>query len=139
MAYWLYQMSVKVYKHENYRRAVWEGSITSDFDLGQVNPRGREPQPGDTVVFFYAESGALEPGIYGWGIVLDCLAELMSFRAAAPSDYLKMNPLWDKDIDQKINAIRGKMAQGTLWELDINQFDGLKKRIGQFVYGSPHP
>lgn len=29
------------------------------------------PKPGDRVVFFYAPSGGIEPGFYGWAIVLD--------------------------------------------------------------------
>jgi hypothetical protein len=41
----------------------------------------------------------------------------MYFRPVAPSDYLKMHPWWNTAAKDIADAVRGKVKQGTLWEV----------------------
>ena len=41
----------------------------------------------------------------------------MYFRPVAPSDHLKMHPWWDSAAKEVADAVRGKVKQGTLWEV----------------------
>jgi hypothetical protein len=77
------------------------------------------PVPGDRIVFFYAPSGGDEPGFYGWAIVLDTYEDERGiyFRPVVPSDHLKMDPWWDDKAKAAADEIRGKVKQGTLWQV----------------------
>lgn len=71
------------------------------------------------MAFFYAPSGGLEPGFYGWAVILDWHQDGrgLYFRPVAPSDHLKMHPWWDDEAREVANRIRGKVKQGTLWRV----------------------
>ena len=98
MAYWLYQMSTEYYSHGRYRTEVWEGIPVTNWGIGESKRRPTEVQPGDIVILSFARTGAPEPGIYGWGIITLFDKEVIDFHPSSPSDYLKMNPLWDDEI-----------------------------------------
>ena len=49
----------------------------------------------------------------------------MYFRPVSPSDHLKMHPWWDDDAKRVADGVRGKVKQGTLWEVP----DDLAKAI----------
>ena len=72
MAMWLYQMSEDIKSPEQwpineYRLEVWEGE-RQEFSFRTI--RGSEiPQPGDTIVFYYAKTACDEPGFYGWAVI----------------------------------------------------------------------
>ena len=97
MTIWLYQMNATKWPIERYRAEVWENSDIQNWGVGEIRPStsGTIPQPGDMMILFYVKSGQDDPSIYGWGVVLRCDEEEMNFRLATPSDYLKMNPVWD--------------------------------------------
>ena len=80
---------------ERYRAEVWEGSDIQNGGVGEIRSSIGLPQPVDMMILFYVKSGQIDPGIYGWGIILRCDELEMNFRLATPSDYLKMNPVWD--------------------------------------------
>ena len=136
MNLWLYQMNAIKWPIERYRAEVWEGSDIQNWGVGEIRSSVGLPQAGDMVIFFYVKSGQIDPGIYGWGIVLRCDEWEMNFRLAAPSDYLKMNPLWDEDIDKTITNIRGRMPQATLFEDRSKSLEHIRRKIAQHVYGS---
>lgn len=137
MACWLYQMKAEEWPHERYRSEVWEGSVTTAWGVRKITPSTGMPKHGDIMVLFYAKATAPEPGAYGWGIVLWCDGQEINFRPASPSDYLKMSPMWDGDIDDIINIIRGKVARGTMWKVNDEPLKRLRQKVAEHVYGKP--
>jgi hypothetical protein len=89
------------------------------------------------MILFYAKAKTTDPGVYGWGIVLWCDGQEINFRPTPPSDYLKMNPMWDEEVDEIINTFRGRMPMATMFEDKTNSLEHLRKKISQHVYGKP--
>lgn len=135
MAQWLYQMSTEYYSHERYRTEVWEDTNVTNWSIGESKRRPTEVQPGDIVVLFFARTGAQDPGIYGWGIITFFDGEVLNFRPSSPSNYLKMNPIWDKEVSEIVDEIRGGMPQGTMYDLTDDQLKRLRQKIAAHVYG----
>ncbi len=137
MTLWLYQMNATKWPVERYRAEVWEGTDIQNWGVGEIraSKTGRLPKPGDMMILLYVKSGQVDPGIYGWGIVLRCGDEEITFRLATPSDYLKMNPLWDDDIDNTVAKLCGKWRQATLFEDRGDSLGHLRQRIAEHVYG----
>jgi len=52
-----------------------------------------------------------------------------------PSDYMKMNPVWDDDVKKIIDQIRGRTSVGTLWEIEEGVFKQLRRKITEKTYG----
>jgi hypothetical protein len=135
MTVWLYQMSGESYSPEEYREAFWEGEIVR-WPTGNVRKISDcEIFLGDTIIFAFVKTGTQEPGIYGWGIVVnhDKGKASVSFRPTTPSDYLKMNPLWDDDISNLLDVIRGTVKVGTMWEIKNDIALKIKKRIHDWI------
>jgi hypothetical protein len=119
MGMWLYQLSPRRWSPERYRLEIWEGEKWN-WPVGDKPLPRDAPEPGDTVVFFYAPTGGKEPGFYGWAVVLEWYPDSESplyFRPAAPSDHLKMHPWWNQTAASIADEIRGTMKQGTLWRI----------------------
>jgi len=123
------------YSHGRYRTEVWEGHTVTNWYIGESKRKPKEVLAGDMVILFFAKSGAHEPGIYGWGIITLFDKEVIDFRPALPSDYLKMNPLWDDEISDIVDGIRGGMPQGTMWEVGDEALEQLRQKIAAHVYG----
>jgi hypothetical protein len=117
VAMWLYQMNQGQWSPNRYRLDIWERERWT-WPVGRKASTNK-PEPGDRVVFFYARSGGVEPGFYGWALVLgwDEDERSMHFRPVAPSDHLKMAPWWDAAAERIADAVRGKVKQWTLWEV----------------------
>jgi hypothetical protein len=136
MSAWLYQMTSnkeEPWNPNQYRMEVWEGSPVT-WPVGRILKRGGEGiSRGDTVVFFFAKTGNSEPGLYGWGIVLEIVESnvrnRIKFQVSPPSDYLKMIVIWDKQLEEVIERIRGDVAQGTMWPIDDKDFEIIKNKI----------
>jgi hypothetical protein len=135
MSYWLYQMSTSVWAPDQYRIEVWEGEHTN-WLINRKVPKDNSPKPGDIMVLFYAPAGESDPGIYGWVIVTRFDGEEVRFRTSFPSDYMKMHPVWDDEVKDIINKIRGKTATGTVWEIEETLFKQLRHKISDHVNGS---
>jgi len=120
MPMWLYQMDQKQWPPTSYRLDIWEDERWT-WPVGRKVSAG-SPKPGERVVFFYAPSGGDEPGFYGWAVVLDWHEDErgMYFRPVSPSDHLKMDPWWDNHAKEIADEIRGKVKQGTMWEVPDN-------------------
>lgn len=117
MTMWLYQMDQQKWPPNSYRLDIWENERWS-WPVGRKGSGG-SLRAGDRIVFFYARSGGIEPGFYGWAVVLDWHEDErgMYFRPVAPSDHLKMHPWWDDAAKRIADEIRGKVKQGTLWQV----------------------
>jgi hypothetical protein len=137
MACWLYQMNANRYSHERYRNEVWEGNLVTNWGIGESTHRPKEMVPGDMLILFYAKVSKIEFGIFGWGIIMffDKLTEDLNFRPASPSDYLKMNPLWDDEISLIIDQIRGGFPEGTMWKIDKKVLEQIREKIAKHAYG----
>jgi len=122
---WLYQMNQGQWSPKSYRVDIWENERWS-WPVGKNASTGN-PEAGDRVVFYYARSGGDEPGFYGWAVVLGWYADErgMYFRPVFPSDHLKMHPWWDSEASNIADQVRGKVKQGTMWEVS----DDLAARI----------
>ena len=133
---WLYQMSVKYWRPEEYRTEVWEGqSIT--WESSKITPRGLgEIESGDGIVLFFAPTANVDPGIYGWGIIhrYKRARNQIEFQVTYPSDYLKMDPIWNDedgefDVIDLMRRIRGKATQGTMWGILPEELAEIRKMI----------
>ncbi len=132
MSMWLYQITHDVWPPSRFRIEIWEGERWR-WPVGAMV--GTEmPAPGDRVVFYYAKTGAAEPGFYGWGVVIESYDKEMYFRPVRPTDELKMYPWWDDEAAELADLIRGKMKQRTLWPIPEDLISrvaaGITWRIG---------
>lgn len=135
MACWLYQMRTEKFSHERYRTEVWEGNPVTNWGIGESTRKPKDIQFGDTIILFYARTGAEEPGIYGWGIITLFDKEVIDFRPASPSDYLKMNPLPEKEVIEIIDKIRGRMPEMTMFPVSKEELKHLRQKIAEHVCG----
>jgi hypothetical protein len=137
MQTWLYQMSDAIWPVSQYRLEVKQGELIRWRTTNIPQNKGREIAPGDAIVLFYAPTGNDNPGVYGWGVIVNYNPEQdrLDFQVNPPSDYLKMDPLWDDEIRILISKVRGKVAQGTLWAMSNNDFDTLRSKIRHRVSG----
>jgi hypothetical protein len=137
MSTWLYQLDQKSWKPQRYRLEIWENERWS-WPVGRKTGASELLSPGDTVVFFYAPSGGIDPGFYGWAVVLEWLKEesFLYFKPVAPSNHLKMCPWWDKQAKRLAESIRGPVKQGTLWHVPEDLVPELRSGITSWVGGN---
>ena len=134
---WLYQMALrKEWSPEDYRVEVWEGQEVTWPSGKLTGAEGDKVIPGDVIFLFFAQTHNVSPGIYGVGIITRYSPGRgeITFRVCPPSDHLKTDPLWDNNIKQAIGRIRGRFAQGTMWQIPSEDLEriqsGVRQRIG---------
>jgi len=135
---WLYQMAENEdWSPEAFRLTVWEGKSVTWEHKKVISQRGLKPAPGDPVVFFFAKSRTKAPGICGWAVIVKVhpRKKEFTFRAVPPTDFLKMNPVWDKEVETLINTIRGANPRGTTWAMSADQYAAAARKIRS--YASP--
>lgn len=147
---WLYQMSAgKTWNPGDYCQEVNEGKPVTWEVRDRVYYRQQGTiSRGDTIVFFFCKTGKdgkafKRPGIYGWGTVTRIThyttasgiqkEDTITFEVNPPSDHLKKHVLWDQDIEQLVNDIRGGMFRGSVWDIDEDQPNE------QAAYQDPRP
>lgn len=135
MAHWLYQMASYQFSLTRYRTEVWEGTVVTNWGIGESKRRPNNVQPGELIILFYAKTGTQDPGIYGWGVITFFDEEVINFRPSSPSDYLKLNPVWDDEISDIVDDIRGGMPQGTMYEVDDDTLGKIREKISEHVFG----
>ena len=150
MSIWLYQINGEKYSHEQYNIEVWEGKLVTGWTIGTstIGPLKTEwtigtsitrpkegVRPGDTVILFRVEAGTRGSGIYGWGIITSLHDELIDFRPTSPSDYLKTNPLPEKEVGETIRKIQVRFPQVTMFKVNDKDFAKLRQKIESHVYG----
>ena len=141
MSMWLYQINQQWWAPQRYRVEIWERERWS-WPVRRKVGAIEDPQPGDTVVFFYAPSGGPDPGFYGWAVITEWLSgeqDEMYFRPVAPSDHLKMHPWWDADAQALADQIRGKVKQGTFWRVAEDLSATLRRSITRWASGYLSP
>jgi hypothetical protein len=134
MAAWLYQMTSNdkdPWGPNQYRMEAWEGTPIT-WPVGNVIRNGRPTiARGDIIVFFFARRGNLEPGIYGWGIVMEVVGNnkptRLKFQLCPPSDYRKIDVVWDSEVAKLVRKIQGNMAMATMWAMTNEQLSDIKK------------
>lgn len=102
-----------------YRKRVREGREYK-WMRGQIQTQNKtKPQSGDTIVLFFAPKNNPEPGIYGWGTILDYYEDTKNilFQPKPPSDHMRLNPVWDADIRKWTMDIRRNFYTATMWEI----------------------
>jgi len=133
-----YQINQEYWPPERFRIEIWENERWS------WAPRklsgGGEPQPGDSMAFFYAKAGGIDPGFYGWAVVLEYHKahddrKKLYFRPVTPTNHLKMYPWWNREAQDIANEVRGPMAQGTIWRVSDEQWRRIRKGITAWVGG----
>jgi len=92
------------------------------------------PAIGDTIVFYYARSGANDPGFYGWALVERCEGDTLYFIPVAPTDHLKMDPWWDKEAIKLANEIRGGMKQATLFQVPDEKISKIRTGFRKWLH-----
>ena len=130
MTMWLYQVNPEFWSVEDYRYDSWEGEV-NEWMHGNIN--GDEyPQRGDTLLVWFDKGAAEEPGLHGWGVVmdLDLLEKSILFRPVFPSDLMKMAPMTEKKIFEIIEGTKGEFPVGTMWPLSLED----EKTIREMVY-----
>lgn len=134
MSTWLYQFSPQTWSPERYRLEIWEAEKWA-WSVGQ-RAGGKEPQAGDTVVFFCSPTGGKDPGFYGWAVVLEWFPTNdtpLYFRPVAPSDHLKMDPWWDDEAEDLANVIRGKVKRKTMWLVHDEYVSQIRRGIARWL------
>lgn len=141
MPAWLYQMTTnenadRWWYPEEYRKEVREGQPLT-WPTGKIYFREQgQVSKGDTVIFFFAKTGNDEPGIYGWGTIINPPREAdddITFVTNPPSDFLKDNPCWDDEVDKLLNDIRRGLYVGTMWNITFEELSKLRKKIRQHI------
>ena len=124
MSAWLYQMREQSdWSVADYRLEVWEGSTVGWPTRRVVGGSRTAIAAGDLIVFVFTPSGNQEPGIYGWGVITRFLdrREEIEFEVVAPSNYLKMDPVWDANVMTAFDVVRGAVKQGTMWRIEPSE------------------
>jgi hypothetical protein len=127
---WLYQMSDEVWPEAQFRAAVWEGT-TIYWPIGLVRDTDARPVPGERVVCWYAPTGSELPGLVGWGVVLgfsEARDELV-WRPSPPTDAVKMCPIFDDDLKEHVDNVRGGFPRATMWPVTVTEARYLAHRI----------
>jgi hypothetical protein len=132
---WLYQMSEDWYPRGGYRLDIWEGALIA-WDTGKVV--GGHPEPGDRILCWYSKTVSDEPGVWGWGVIMSSDDESIRWKPVFPLDHLKLAPLFDDDLNDCIDRIRGKMRQGTMWRMSADDAEYLTARVAGCI-GRPIP
>jgi hypothetical protein len=133
---WLYQMAEdEDWTPDDFRLTVWEGEPVTWSHKKVMPAASLKPAPGDPVVFFFAKSRTKAPGICGWGVIVKAYPkkEEFTFRAVFPTDLLKMNPIWDNEIEELINNVRGPHPRGTTWAMSADAYGSCARRIRAYA------
>lgn len=137
---WLYQLSAGTL---NYRPKVFADKVTEEAGeirwtcktKSSVQAYERDnPAAGDRVIFYFCQTGLEpheQPGLYGVGTVTDFYNDkrrgrLLAFTADAPTNVLRLSPLWGGDVQRIIERIRDTPRR-TMWWMSHNDFQTLER------------
>ncbi len=113
---------------------VWPGLSGTQNRLRNVAGSEARPEPGDTLIVGFAKTGAERPGICATGLVVEEReGSRFVWRPSWPTSSLVLRPLWDADIEGRLNAARGGMKQLTCYELTADDEDYLLMRVARWV------
>lgn len=134
MSTWLYQLSETEWAPGQFRNEVWE-SKSWRWGYGKKSG-GPAVEIGDTLIFYYAPTGCSDYGFYGWAIVESHVEKdsLIHFKAAAPTDHLKMDPWRGDGVKALATKIRGKVPMGTLFEIQDDELASIRQGIKSWLF-----
>jgi hypothetical protein len=148
MAGWYYQCSATIADgwdrtyESDFRLDVREGNAVVWPGLGgslnrirnlASNPGGR-PVAGDPIIVGFAKTGAVRPGICAVGLVSEEREDSrLVWLPSWPTSFLVLRPLWDDQIESRLNSVRGGMKQLTCYELSPTDEDYLRMRVARWV------
>jgi hypothetical protein len=127
---WLYQVNSEFWTVEDYRYDSWEGDV-NEWMHGTINGE-TDPQRGDIILVWFDKGTTEDPGLYGWGIVMDMdhLEKSIAFRPVFPSDLIKMKPIFEDEIEEIVDKVKGEFPIGTMWALDKEA----EKEVRELIY-----
>ena len=135
MTMWLYQMATTTgFSPEIYRDEVWEDKIVR-WGTHSIQGTKQRPEVGDTIVFWFAKTRNKEPGLYGWGVVVEARdrSARIGFRTVHPSDYMKMHPIYGEEVEKLIHHILGRMRRATMWKVSDKHARAIRSKIHQWA------
>ena len=133
---WLYQMAEdEDWTPADFRVSVWEREPVTWEHKKVMSSNRLKPAVGDPIVFFFAKSRTKVPGICGWAVITKVYPrkEEFTFCAVPPTDLLKMDPLWDNEIDELVNNVRGAHPRGTTWAIPSNVYASFAHSIRAYA------
>ena len=78
MSYWFYQISQEIWEPERFRVEIWENERWS-WSVPTLRGGG-EPQPGDSVAFFYAKAHGADPRLLAGRSYLNITKRMTTIR-----------------------------------------------------------
>lgn len=96
----------------------------------------KNPAKGEIVVFFFCKGKyrIQDIGVYGWGIVSEVPKRgRIVIRPSTPSDYLKMSPLWNGDMNRMIDKIRENFYQRTMWAISHQELQEIRTMVRRHI------
>lgn len=128
MSTWLYQMDADEWPPETFRNEIWEGRSWRWERRKMKSATDAKPEVGDTILFYYCKNHCTDWGFYGWAVLdrYDEKLKRLHFMPATPTNWLKMDPWRDNEassseVQTLANSIRGKMMQGTLFQIEKSE------------------
>jgi hypothetical protein len=135
---WLYQMRRRHdWSPEQYRLEVWKREPLT-WPVGHLTGGSKDQvAPGDLLVFFFTRTGNEDPGLYGWAVVtkLSKRKDDVEFVPLPPTDYLKIDPIWNPIVEEWVERIRGKAKQGTMWRISAAELAVLRDQVRRHAGG----
>jgi hypothetical protein len=119
-AWWLYQLAQNRTPRVEFLEEVAEFEVL-EWPVGR-KATTRKPRRGDYLVLAYAKTGAELPGIHAWALVLgwstsDDGTRHISFQPLFPSNAMKVQPVWNPNLETMLKHVRGGTPEGTMWRL----------------------
>jgi hypothetical protein len=147
MTVWLYQMNANrplqdgsFYTPNDYQMEV-ESEEYLEWLTREVRPTELEPKAGDTIFYWFVTTGTDNPGLYGLGIIFSsyecpeyntdykCIEHLPVY----PSESLSDNPIYDDEIQEIVDEIRGNQAAfATMFAIDDTHTQRLFAKIQEW-------
>jgi hypothetical protein len=118
MSRWLYQMSETDWSINSFRKEVKEGRAIN-WETRKIMFSNDKPAAGDIIIFFYVKSKTETPGICGIGIITKYLPKRrrIHFVPIPPTNILKKQPWFDKQVEEYLDLIRHNAVRGTMYRL----------------------
>ena len=123
---WLYQISAERWPIGQWRDEMWEG-YKNRCRAGRMVGSKDEIEDGDIIVFWYTKTAAKKDfGLYGWATArFNKQWSSIRFVLTTPSNYLKMDPINDEEMEKIVEEIRGNYKRANIFHIN----DELAKKV----------
>lgn len=147
MTVWLYQMNAdkslqdgSFYTPDDYQEEV-ESDDYLEWLTREVRPKELNPKAGDTIFYWFVRTGTDDPGLYGLGLIFSCHKcpeyntdyDCIEHMPVYPSENLSDDPIYDDEIQEIIDEIRGNQAAfATMFAIDDHHIQRLFAKIQEW-------